>query len=102
MEMALTGEMVDVTEAANMGLANRILTGDNFREQVAAYASRLAKNAPLALATIKASIHNALGAGLGDVLTAEMAEQRKLLQSEDVKEGIRAFREKRDPVYTGR
>ena len=63
---------------------------------------RLAKNAPLALATIKASIHNALGAGLGDVLTAEMAEQRKLLQSEDVKEGIRAFREKRDPVYTGR
>ena len=102
MEMALTGEMVDATEAANMGLVNRILSGDNFREQVAAYASRLAKNAPLALAAIKASIHNALGAGLGDVLTAEMAEQRKLLQSEDVKEGIRAFREKRDPVYTGR
>ena len=102
MEMALTGEMVNATEAANMGLVNRILTGDNFREQVAAYASRLAKNAPLALATIKASIHHALGAGLGDVLTAEMAEQRKLLQSEDVKEGIRAFREKRDPVYTGR
>jgi len=102
MEMALTGEMVDAEEAANMGLVNRILTGDNFREQVAAYAARLAKNAPLALATIKASIHHALGAGLGDVLTAEMAEQRKLLQSEDVKEGIRAFREKRDPVYTGR
>ena len=102
MEMALTGDMVDATEAANMGLVNRILTGDNFREQVAAYASRLAKNAPLALATIKASIHNALGTGLGDVLTAEMAEQRKLLRSEDVKEGIRAFREKRDPVYTGR
>ena len=102
MEMALTGDMVEATEAANMGLVNRILSGDNFREQVAAYAARLAKNAPLALATIKASIHHALGAGLGDVLTAEMAEQRKLLQSEDVKEGIRAFREKRDPVYTGR
>ncbi len=102
MEMALTGDMVDATEATNMGLVNRILTGDNFREQVAAYASRLAENAPLALATIKASIHHALDAGLGDVLTAEMAEQRKLLQSEDVKEGIRAFREKRDPVYTGR
>ena len=68
MEMALTGDMVDATEAANMGLVNRILSGDNFREQVAAYAARLAKNAPLALATIKASIHNALGAGLGDVL----------------------------------
>ncbi len=102
MEMALTGEMVTATEAARTGLVNRILTGDNFREQVTAYAARLAKNAPLALAAIKASIHSALGAGLGDVLTAEMAEQRKLLQSEDVKEGIRAFREKRDPVYTGR
>ena len=102
MEIALTGDMVDATEAADMGLVNRILTGDNFREQVAAYATRLAKNAPLALAAIKSSIHAALGAGLGDVLTAEMAEQRKLLQSEDVKEGIRAFREKRDPVYLGR
>ena len=102
MEIALTGDMVNATEAADMGLVNRILTGDNFREQVAAYATRLAKNAPLALAAIKSSIHAALGAGLGDVLTAEMAEQRKLLQSEDVKEGIRAFREKRDPVYLGR
>ncbi len=102
MEMALTGEMVEATEAANMGLVNRVLTGDDFRAQVAVYAARLAKNAPLALATIKASIHNALGPGLGDVLSAEMTEQRKLLQTEDVKEGIRAFREKRDPVYTGR
>ena len=102
MEMALSGDMVDAAEAANMGLVNRILTGNNFREQVSEYATRLAKNAPLALAAIKSSIHAALGAGLGDVLTAEMAEQRKLLQSEDVKEGIRAFREKRDPVYVGR
>lgn len=102
MEMALTGDMVEAEEAVHMGLVNRILTSENFRAQVSAYANRLAKNAPLALATIKASMHDALGTGLGDVLTAEMAEQRKLLQSEDVKEGIRAFREKRDPVYTGR
>ena len=102
MEIALSGDMVDAAEAANMGLVNRILTGNNFREQVSEYATRLAKNVPLALAAIKSSIHAALGAGLGDVLTAEMAAQRKLLQSEDVKEGIRAFREKRDPVYIGR
>ena len=79
MEMALSGDMIDAAEAANMGLVNRILRGNDFREQVSEYATRLAKNAPLALAAIKSSIHNALGAGLGDVLTAEMAEQRKLI-----------------------
>ncbi len=102
MEMALSGDMLDATEAADMGLVNRVLTGDNLREQVSAYADRLAKNAPLALAAIKTSMHNALGSGLGETLTAEMAAQRKLMHSEDVKEGIRAFREKREPVYTGR
>ena len=65
MEMALTGDMVDAAEAADMGLVNKILSGDNFREQVTEYASRLAKNAPLALAAIKTSMHQALGAGLG-------------------------------------
>jgi len=101
-EMALTGEMVNAEEAWRMGLVNRVIPQEEFRAQVEEYAERLAKNAPLALAAIKASIHYALRNGLEDVLTYEMGEQRRMTLTEDVREGIAAFLEKREPVYKGR
>ncbi|MBI3301214.1 MAG: enoyl-CoA hydratase/isomerase family protein [Deltaproteobacteria bacterium] len=101
-EMALTGELVNAEEALRLGLVNRVIPKAEFRPQVADYAERLAKNAPLALAAIKASIHHALGSSLDEVLTREMAEQRRMSRTEDVREGIAAFLEKREPVYKGR
>lgn len=101
-EMALTGEMVNAEEAQRLGLVNRVIPQEEFRPQVSEYAERLAKNAPLALAAIKASIHYALRNDLGDVLTYEMEEQRRITRTEDVREGIAAFLEKREPVYKGR
>jgi 2-(1,2-epoxy-1,2-dihydrophenyl)acetyl-CoA isomerase len=102
MEMALTGEMVNAEEAFRLGLVNRVISEGEFRTQVADYAERLAKNAPLALAAIKESMHLALGSTLDTVLTQEMDKQRQLGRTEDVKEGITAFLEKREPVYKGR
>ncbi len=101
-EMALTGEMVNAEEALRLGLINRVIPQEEFRSQVAEYAERLAKNAPLALAAIKASIHYALRNSLDDTLTYEMDEQRRMTRTEDVREGIAAFLEKREPVYKGR
>lgn len=102
MEMALSGEMIEVEEAFRLGLVNRIIAGGDFRAQVADYAERLAKNAPLALAAIKESMHLALSNSLDSVLTHEMDVQKRLGRTEDVKEGIAAFLEKREPVYKGR
>jgi len=102
MEMALTGELVTAEEALRLGLVNRVVPPEEFRSQVADYAERLAKNAPLALAAIKASIHRALGISLDEVLTYEMAEQRRMGRTEDFREGVAAFLEKREPVYKGR
>lgn len=102
MEMALTGDIVSAEEALRLGLVNRVIPDGEFRPQVADYAERLAKNAPLALAAIKESMHQALGSSLDEVLTHEMAVQRRLSRTEDVKEGIAAFLEKREPVYKGR
>jgi len=101
-EMAFTGEVVNAEEALRLGFVNRVIPQDAFRVQVEEYAERLGKNAPLALAAIKASIHYALRNSLEDVLTYEMAEQRRMTRTEDVREGIAAFLEKREPVYKGR
>lgn len=102
MEMALTGELIPAEEAFRLGLVNRVIPDGEFRTQVADYAERLAKNAPLALAAIKESMHQALDSNFDSILTYEMDSQRRLSRTEDVKEGIAAFLEKRDPVYKGR
>lgn len=102
MEMALSGDIIGAEEAFRLGLINRVLPEGDFRAQVADYAERLAKNAPLALAAIKESMHLALSNSLDAVLTHEMDVQRRLGRTEDVKEGIAAFLEKREPVYKGR
>jgi 2-(1,2-epoxy-1,2-dihydrophenyl)acetyl-CoA isomerase len=101
-EMALTGEMVDAAEALRIGLVNQVIAEEKFPEQALAYAERLAKNAPLALAAIKKSIHHALSHSVDEVLTYEMDEQRRISRTDDVREGIAAFLEKREPVYKGR
>lgn len=102
MEMALTGEILGADEAFRLGLVNRVIPEEVFSTQVAEYAERLAQNAPLALAAIKESMHAALGSSLDTALTHEMDVQRRLGRTEDVKEGITAFLEKRAPVYKGK
>ena len=102
MEMALTGDMVSAEEAFRLGLVNRIVAEAEFQTYVVAYAERLAKNAPLALAAIKGSVHKALTHSLDDTLTLEMNEQRRMNKTEDFREGVAAFLEKREPVYKGK
>jgi 2-(1,2-epoxy-1,2-dihydrophenyl)acetyl-CoA isomerase len=102
MEMALTGDMVNAEEAFRIGLVNHVVAEAEFQAYVVTYAERLAKNAPLALAAIKASIHKALASSLDDTLTAEMNEQRRMTKTEDCREGVAAFLEKREPVYKGK
>ena len=62
----------------------------------------MAQNAPLALTAIKASMHKALNSSLDEVLTYEMDQQRRMVQTEDVREGLAAFLEKREPMYKGK
>jgi 2-(1,2-epoxy-1,2-dihydrophenyl)acetyl-CoA isomerase len=102
MEMALTGDILSAEEALQIGLVNRVIPDKDFHAGVEEYATRLAQNAPLALTAIKASMHKALSSNLDEVLTYEMDQQRRMIQTEDVREGLAAFLEKREPAYKGK
>jgi 2-(1,2-epoxy-1,2-dihydrophenyl)acetyl-CoA isomerase len=101
-ELALTGEMVEAPEAERIGLVNHVYPVDAFPEHVQSFALRLAAQAPIAMAKIKASIDSALGASLDHVLEDERLQQQDIFRTEDFSEGVRAFLEKRPATYRGR
>ena len=102
LEIALSGDVIDAEEALRLGLVNRVIGEDDFSNQVAAAAEQMAENAPLALAEIKAAFHRALTLPLEAVLEEELKAVRRLVRTEDVREGVASFLEKRKPVFKGR
>jgi enoyl-CoA hydratase/carnithine racemase len=102
LEMALSGDAIGAEEALRLGLVNRVVGEADFSDHVAAAAERMAENAPLALAEIKAAFHRALTLPLESVLEEELKAVRRLVRTEDVREGVASFLEKRQPVFKGR
>lgn len=100
-ELLYSGEMVDASTGAQLGLFNRLLPDDGFVESVHAFATTLAKGPPLSYARIKAAVHASMG-DLEAALAAERTGQLELVQSEDFSEGVSAFLTRRAPEFVGR
>jgi 2-(1,2-epoxy-1,2-dihydrophenyl)acetyl-CoA isomerase len=101
-EIGLTGDLIDAAEAERIGLVNHVYSADAFAGRVEALATKLAAQAPIAMATIKQSIDRALDSGLDEVLENERFHQRDLFRTEDFVEGVQAFVQKRSAAYKGR
>ncbi|MDD6022708.1 MAG: enoyl-CoA hydratase-related protein [Oscillospiraceae bacterium] len=100
-ELMFTARPVSAQEGKELGFVNRVCSPETLREETLAFARSIAKKAPLALAASKQLLNRAEEMSLEEVLEAEKAQQGPLLLSHDCKEGIAAFREKREAVFTG-
>ena len=99
LELNLTGDPIDAYEAERLGLANQVVADHELFDTALAWAKRMARQAPLAIEEIKRVSQDA---ELDDGLVAEAQSFGRTFGSEDAKEGIAAFLQKRRPRFEGR
>jgi enoyl-CoA hydratase/carnithine racemase len=102
LELMVTGRTVSPAEALELGIVNTVFPADELHEKTLEYANRLASGATKAIGNIKLAVHEGLAAGVEAGLERERELVEELFQSEDGREGIAAFAEKRQPVFSGR
>ncbi len=102
MQMSMLGEVLDAQEAHRVGLVNEVFPDEKLEEEASALAGRLAGLPTQALGRIKQTLHKSFENDLAAALEAEAVEQTLCGYTQDHKEGITAFFEKRDPTFTGR
>jgi enoyl-CoA hydratase len=101
-ELILTGRTVDADEALRRGLVNAVVEPEELLPRAMETAFRLAAKSPLALEAAKQAINRALGGDHEDNLAREADRFGVLFATEDAKEGLSAFAEKREPKFVGR
>lgn len=99
LDMLLSGRQVDAAAALDMGLVSQLFEADELHGGCAAYARRLRALAPDALAAIKQAAREGAGTGLQAGLELEVSLSNRLRLSRDAQEGLRAFVDKRNPVF---
>lgn len=100
--MMLTGETVTPDQALAVGIVNRVYPAETIEEETEAYAGKLAQGAGRAVGSIKQAVYRGMAMELKDGLGLELELIEPLFDSEDAKEGLTAFAERRPPVYSGR
>ena len=101
-EVSLLGRILESADIERLGLANRIIPHDELIGEAMSWAEELASNPPLAIAATKRTMRQGLDATFEVNTSTVMAELMQLFQTEDFRESIVSFMEKRDPKYTGR
>jgi enoyl-CoA hydratase/carnithine racemase len=102
LELMTTGRTVTPAEAERLGMVDRLVPAGEFDQAVADLAANLAGGAPLAVAAITRAVNDGLDRPLPDALDRELEELAALFASEDAREGMTAFTEKRPPKFSGR
>ena len=102
MEMVLNNRHLTAEEALQLGLVNKVAPVETYLEEALKLAREIAKRAPLAVRFGKEAVNHAYESFLSDGLADERRAFYMLFASEDQKEGMKAFMEKRDPEWKGK
>jgi enoyl-CoA hydratase/carnithine racemase len=103
LDLLFTAKMIDAAEALRIGLLNQVFPRETFLESVQKYAAELASSvSPRSLRVIKRQVYDAMFQTLAESFESSEREMLASLQSEDFKEGVAHFIQKRAPAFTGR
>lgn len=101
-ELMFTGETIDAKEAERIGLVSKVIPMGEFETIVDSLAKKLAKGPPRSLSLIKKILNWGQQSDLKTVMELEYLAQGICRETEDHKEGLKAFKEKREPNFTGK
>ncbi len=101
LELILTGSVIDAEEACRIGLVNKVVPRDGLMAAAEEYAQAIATKAPVAVVLAKEAVREGYEMSLDDGLRLETDLSALLRTTEDIKEGARAFVEKRPPQWRG-
>jgi enoyl-CoA hydratase/carnithine racemase len=101
-ELLMTGRPITAAEALGWGLVNEVCEPAELMPRVLDVAHAICDNAPIAVRQVKKAVHQGLQADLTTGLLLEVQAYERTIPSEDRREGVQAFNEKRKPLFKGR
>lgn len=101
-ELILTGRVFTSTEAARLGLINRVVPDTDLLHEAIALANELATKPPLTLTAALAAVHRGMDRAIDEALAIEEAAFARIVPTFDAQEGVAAFVEKRLPTFVGK
>lgn len=101
-EIMFLGERMNAAEAERIGLVNTVVAHEDLESTTREWATKIVNNAPLAVQTAKRQMRLALSSDYESNLEYSIFAQGRLFQTEDFREGIRSFTEKREPNFQGK
>jgi enoyl-CoA hydratase len=101
-ELLLLGEQISAEDAERIGIVNKVVPAEGFDAAVADWAGRLAAKSPVLMRLGKDAMFRQQDMAFADALAFLQSQLTIAFSTEDIQEGVKAFFEKRDPVWTGR
>jgi enoyl-CoA hydratase len=100
-ELLLLGEQISAEEAERIGIVNRVVPAEEFEGAVREWATALAAKSPLMMRLGKDAMFRQQDMAFADALEFLHAQLTLAFSTEDIQEGVKAFFEKREPIWTG-